>query len=165
MAQRIALLLIATLFVAMPISPAVARWQVDRAQAIAAKTWDHPCDDRVTVLTATPPEPTWRAWTYPRLCTIELSDTGPWHWEEPCPVMVDRIPRLRAAWRRTDRHRRRAVGGRHRSVHRQNGVRSSPLACSGPVPPPTAPGRTGDAAGPRHRVRSQRRRAPRRRPS
>jgi hypothetical protein len=65
-----------------------ADWQTDRAQAIAAKLWHDPCGGAVTVLPGAPPEPSWRAWTFPDRCTIVLSDVRPWAWSELCPVIL-----------------------------------------------------------------------------
>lgn len=86
-AQWIALL--ATIFVAV-FGTGIARadWQTDRAQAVAAKLWNNPCAGQVKLWSTNPPQPSWRAWTYPRLCTIALSNTKPWQWDELCPVMM-----------------------------------------------------------------------------
>jgi hypothetical protein len=86
-AQRIALL--ATVFVAVSGAGAArADWQTDRAQAIAAKLWNHPCGGKVELWHTAPPEASWRAWTYPSLCGIALSDTAAWKWRELCPVLM-----------------------------------------------------------------------------
>jgi hypothetical protein len=86
-AQRIALL--ATVFVAtVGVGAARADWRTGRAQAIAAKAWDDPCAGRVTVSFAAPPQPGWRAWTYPARCTVVLSDAGRWPWAELCPALL-----------------------------------------------------------------------------
>jgi hypothetical protein len=86
-AQWIALL--ATVFVAVfGAGTARADWQTDRAQAMAAKLWNDPCSGQVKLWPTSPPQPSWRAWTYPKLCTIALSNTRPWQWNELCPVML-----------------------------------------------------------------------------
>ena len=87
MARRTALP--ATLLVALLWAPAArADWQTDRAQAIAAKLWGNPCSGAVTLLHAAPPDPSWRAWTFPDRCTVVLSNTRPWAWVELCPVLM-----------------------------------------------------------------------------
>src|SRR4051812_3351955 len=86
-AQWIALL--ATVFVAVfGAGTARADWQTDRAQAMAAKLWNNPCGGQVKLWPTSPPQPSWRAWAYPRLCTIALSNTRAWQWNELCPVML-----------------------------------------------------------------------------
>ena len=86
-AQWIALLATASVAV-LGAGTARADWQTDRAQAMAAKLWDNPCGGQVTLWSVAPPEPSWRAWTYPQQCTIALSNTRPWKWTELCPVML-----------------------------------------------------------------------------
>ncbi len=87
MAQRIALITV-VLCTAMHVGTAQADWQLDRAQTIAAKVWNDPCSGQVKILSAVPPQAGWRAWTYPGLCTITLSNAWPWYWDELCPVVV-----------------------------------------------------------------------------
>jgi hypothetical protein len=86
-AQRTALLALA--LAALGAGTARADWRTDRAQAIAAKLWNDPCAGHVTLGRAAPPETGWRAWTYPAVCTIVLSDQPPaWGWDELCPVLM-----------------------------------------------------------------------------
>jgi hypothetical protein len=86
-ARRTALL--ATLLVAvLEVGTARADWQTDRAQAVAAKVWHDPCGGAVTLLSQPPPQPDWRAWTFPETCTVVLSDARPWTWHELCPVVM-----------------------------------------------------------------------------
>jgi hypothetical protein len=87
MTRRIALLT-AMLCLALPAATAAADWQTDRAQAVAAKVWDDPCDGQVILQLAEPPQPSWRAWSYPRLCTVVLSTAARWRWSELCPAMI-----------------------------------------------------------------------------
>jgi len=87
MAQRIALFT-AMLCIAMHVGTAHADWQLDRAMVIAAKVWNDPCSGQVKMLSAPPPQPGWRAWTYPKQCTVTLSNAWPWYWRELCPVVV-----------------------------------------------------------------------------
>lgn len=86
-AQWIALL--ATVFVAVfGAGTARADWQTDRAQAMGAKLWNNPCNGQVKLWSTDPPQPSWRAWTYAKLCTVALSNTRPWQWKELCPVLL-----------------------------------------------------------------------------
>jgi hypothetical protein len=81
--------LLATALVAVfGVGTARADWQTGRAQAIAATLWHDPCGGKVTLDSAPPPDPGWRAWTYRDGCTIVLSNVRPWKWEELCPVLM-----------------------------------------------------------------------------
>lgn len=61
---------------------------ITRAKAVAAVVWNHPCGDVVTVALAPPPDPSWRAWTFPSACLVDLSDVRPWRWSELCPALL-----------------------------------------------------------------------------
>jgi hypothetical protein len=81
-------LLAAALFVVLPAGVAHADWQTDRARAVAAKVWENPCRGQVTVYSAPPLQPTWRAWAYPSQCRIGLSTASPWTWAELCAALI-----------------------------------------------------------------------------
>lgn len=87
MAQWIARIA-AMLVIAIPVSTASADWQVDRAQAIAAKVWNDPCAGHVTIAYGVPAKPSWIGWSDPWSCTVTLSSTVTFTWMPLCSLIV-----------------------------------------------------------------------------
>jgi hypothetical protein len=84
--RRVPLVAVA-LCLALGVSPARGGWRIQRAQAIAAQVWHHPCDDHVTITWGDLVTPGAVAESYIGECRIVFSP-APTTWVEFCTTMI-----------------------------------------------------------------------------